>query len=453
MEKAKRQQMPKWLTITLLGGLALVFVAMPFHAFISTWGGTTVGPLWLWKSWKELLLAGLLVLAVSWVFLQPTLAKDLFRRRLVWALLAYVAWSLLVTMLHLGEISDQAVAAGFGMNFRYLLAGVVAYLAFVYGRGVISNKWAVLSVAAKYLVGVGVLASVLGIVQSLLLPADFLSQFGYEKDVTIAPYVMVDDNPDLLRAYATLSGPNDFGAWLILPIMLAIAGWRRSPLLASVSIFVMVWALVLSSSRSAWLGLLASLGIYALFVFGRRLSKKQVALSLGGLVVVGVATLYLAVAVPVLRMAIFHSSPGDSSLHEGSTMGHIEATLGGVERVAANPLGCGVGCAGPASFYGESPYISENYFVQIGEEVGLLGLALFLLLVGMVVYRIYADKTGLGRVLVFALVGYAVIGMLLHVWSDDPLSITWWILAGAVLGYTDRATWKKSKANSLSQTS
>ncbi len=449
MEKAKRQQMPKWLTMTLLGGLALVLVTMPFHAFISTWGGTTVGPLWLWKSWKELLLAGLLILAVAWVFAKPAVAKDLFRRGFVWVLLAYVAVSLLVTLLHFGETNSQAVVAGLGMNFRYLLAGVVAYIALAYGN--IDKHWLVM--AGKYLVGVGVLVSLLGIVQSLLLPADFLAQFGYEKDVTIAPYVMVDDNPELLRAYATLSGPNDFGAWLILPIMLTVAWWRRSPLLYGTAAFFMVWALVLSSSRSAWLGLIASLGLYALIVFGRRLSKKQIALSLSALVVVGLTTLYLAVTVPVLRMAIFHSSPGDTSLHEGSTMGHIEATLGGVERVVDNPLGCGVGCAGPASFYGDSPYISENYFVQIAEEVGLLGLALFLLFVGMVAYKIYADKTGLGRMLVVALAGYAVIGMLLHVWSDDPLSITWWILAGAVLGYNARATWKKSKASSLSQTS
>jgi predicted membrane channel-forming protein YqfA (hemolysin III family) len=26
-----------------------------------------------------------------------------------------------------------------------------------------------------------------------------------------------------------------------------------------------------------------------------------------------------------------------------------------------------------------------------------------------------------------------VVGLLLHIWSDDPLSITWWLLAGAVL--------------------
>jgi hypothetical protein len=59
----------------------------------------------------------------------------------------------------------------------------------------------------------------------------------------------------------------------------------------------------------------------------------------------------------------------------------------------------------------------------------------------------------LARVLLAALAGYIVIGMLLHVWADDPLSMTWWMLIGALLGYNERQQWKKSKNSSRSRTS
>jgi hypothetical protein len=146
-------------------------------------------------------------------------------------------------------------------------------------------------------------------------------------------------------------------------------------------------------------------------------------------------------------MAVFHSSPGDPTLTEGSTDNHLNATLGGIERVAQEPFGCGVGCAGPASYYGDTPAISENYFVQIAEETGLFGVGLFLGLIGLVATALYRAKKqrSLAYVLFAALAGHLVIGLLLHVWADDPLSVTWWLLTGAVLGYNDKNSWIKSK--------
>ena len=47
--------------------------------------------------------------------------------------------------------------------------------------------------------------------------------FGYDKLLTIAPYVLLDSNQDALRAFATMRGPNDFGSYLLLPLLLALA--------------------------------------------------------------------------------------------------------------------------------------------------------------------------------------------------------------------------------------
>jgi hypothetical protein len=194
--------------------------------------------------------------------------------------------------------------------------------------------------------------------------------------------------------------------------------------------------------------------VYAMLVASKKLSKNILLPSLAALVVAGTALLYSATMIPTLRQAVFHSSPGDASLTEGSTDQHVTATLQGADRVVREPLGCGVGCAGPASYYGDAPRISENYFVQIAEEVGVLGLFLFLVIVGLIAYQLYSatQLRPLSRALFAALCGYVVIGLFLHVWSDDPLSITWWMLAGAVIGYNESEAWIKSKDSLPSRT-
>ena len=444
--------MPVWLSRTLLVGLGIVFVLLPFHAFLSTWGGTAIGPLWVWKSWKELLLAALFVMTLGWLLSSPRRFRELFGRSYVLLLSVYVVLTLLLAAVFIGQNGNDATAAGLAMNLRYVLGAVLAYTLFRYSG--LEEIW--LKRSAWFLIGVGTFVATLGIVQALLLPNDFLAQFGYDKESTIAPATLIDNNPHFLRAFGTLRGPNDFGAFLIMPILLVIAYAKRLPTWAVVSsMFFMSWALVLSSSRSAWLGALAAIAVFGGVYATRSFSRRSVLGGMMALILVGVVGLYAAINVPVLRMAIFHSSPGDSSLTEGSTDNHLSATLGGVERVAENPLGCGPGCAGPASYYGDSAKISENYFVQIAEEVGVAGFAVFAALLAVIGRELYrqAKNQLLARVLLAALAGYVVIGMLLHVWADDPLSMTWWMLVGALLGYNEGQQWKKSKNSSRSQTS
>lgn len=451
MNNSKQLQMPHWLSKTLLAGLGLILVLMPVHAFLSTWGGSSIGPLWLWKSWKEILLVCLVVLTLGWLLSKPPVIKDLARSPLAVLLGAYLLLSAVMALLLIESTGQEATFVGVAMNLRYLGAGALAYLLFRYGA--VAPEW--ITRAFWFVLAAGVTVAAIGIMQVLLIPADFLAMFGYEKGVTIAPATLVDDNPDKLRAFATLRGPNDFGAYLILPLIIVIAWLKKVPLWVSAgSLVVLSWALVLSSSRSAWLGAIAAAVGLVILQAGRRLGLYKIGALVLSLIVAGSILLYASIHIPALRMAVFHSSPGDPSLTEGSTDDHIEATLGGIDRAVDAPLGCGPGCAGPASYYGDSPKISENYFVQVAEETGLLGLALFTGLLGIVSVKLLRLKENvlLGRVLFVALMGHIVVGMLLHVWVDDPLSITWWLLASAVIGYNERQQWKKSKDSSPSRT-
>ncbi len=451
MNKDTYSEMPRWLQNTLLYSLGLVLVLMPLHAFLSTWGGTAIGPLWLWKSWKEILLLMLVGLTVCWLVSKPKIIKKLSRNPLIILVTTYVALHLILLIIFADENNQDAAAAGLAMNLRYLGAASLAYLLFAFGN--LQKQW--IERALWFVLIAGLILAVLGIVQVFLLPADYLVMFGYS-DSTISPAVLIDNQPDLLRAFATLRGPNDFGAFLILPFIVTIAWFKRFPLWVSISILTVIsWAVILSSSRSAVVGLAVAVASYGLLVTGKRLSYKTVTIVMSSLIVVSIIGLYASLNIAVVRQAIFHSSPGDSSLTEGSTDKHIQATVGGIVRVVEDPLGCGVGCAGPASYYGPDPRISENYIVQIAEEIGVIGVVLFLSIVGLVGYKLFRsqDHTEASTILLSALLGYIAIAMLLHVWSDDPLSITWWLLAGAVIGYNESKTWKKSKTSLHSRTS
>ncbi len=441
MKSSREPSLPNWLARTLVVSLVAVIVLMPVHALLSTWGGTTVGPLWLWKSWKEIVLLVAGLATASWVLWNASVRKIVLRDRLMQLVLAYTVLTILWALLHFPEVGAQAAAAGMAANLRYILIASIAFVVFRFTRW----RWSdISSKMLTYLVVAGALLAVLGLLQVTVLPRDLLTSFGYEKNMTIAPFMTVDENPNALRAFATLRGPNDFGAFLILPLVACLVFFKRAQW-KLVATAIVASGIVASLSRSAWIGVLVAVIALLTLTYGTEFlrSRKFAFSGIVGLCVI-TALLFSAMTVPALRLAIFRSSPGDTSLTEGSTDQHLLATTGGLARVAENPLGCGVGCAGPASYYGGDPKISENYYVQIAEEVGVVGLVLWLAIAWQVARRLYEQRQDLlARALLASFAGLSVIGLWLHVWSDDPLSLTWWGFAGATLGYYASASRRK----------
>lgn len=406
---------------------------MPVHALLSTWGGTAIGPLWLWKSWKEILLVTLAVATMAWVLWNSAARRIVLSDRLAQIIAAYTGLTAVLALVNVSQVGADATSAGLAMNLRYILITLIAFVLFRFA------KWDWKVVSRRILIAltaVGVALAVIGILQVTVLPRDLLSNFGYEKNTTIAPYMTIDENPNALRAFATLRGPNDFGAFLILPLVAAFLLLKRTSWKV-VAATIVAAGVVASVSRSAWLGAITALVALLALTYGNDVlrSKRFIYSSILGLFAM-IILIFAAISVPELRLAIFRSSPTDPTLTEGSTDQHLLATLGGLTRVGQNPLGCGPGCAGPASYYGAGAQISENYYVQIAEEVGVAGLVLWLAIAYLVAKRLYEQRQDLlARALLASFAGISLIGLWLHVWSDDPLSLTWWGLTGAVLGY------------------
>lgn len=412
----------------LVVAFGLILVLLPFHAFLSTWGGTTIGPLLLWKSWKEILLIILALPLLIYLAQNVSVAQKIWERGINKVVFAYVIITLIWSLFSTANIT--AIAAGLAFNLRFFAIFLLAQILVLS-----AHRWVEIlkNFAGPVLLGVTIVISVLAVAQVTVLPSDFLSHFGYNEDSTIAPVITVDENPDAPRAFATLRGPNTLGAFLILPIALAVAFLfaKKHRISSYLTLGLGSLALLLTGARSAWIG--AAVSILALFILELPKDRLLKAIKWGAVPVILVSSLliWLAVTVPALRLAIFHSSPGDPSLFEGSTQEHWEATLRGIKEVVASPVGGGVGSAGPASFYSDEPNLAENYYVQIAQETSVIGLGIFIVICILVARRLWFERKSVWpKALLASFLGLAVINLFLHGWADDPTSMIWWAMAG-----------------------
>ncbi|MGH7196887.1 MAG: O-antigen ligase family protein [Candidatus Saccharimonadales bacterium] len=426
----KNQRILTILIKVLIVGFVSILLLLPLHAFLSTWGGTAVGPLLAWKSWKEILLLGLGIIAGIYCIARPDVLKTLWDRWINRVVLFYAIFIVVYALT--SNASSEAAVAGLLMNLRFLAMFLLAQLIVASNDSWVQKlkTW-----GSPWLLTTAIVISVLAILQVSVLPNDFLAKFGYDSLKTIPPYLLVDDNPDTPRAFATLRGPNELGSYLILVLTLAAAlvVKQRRNLLAGAALGLGFVALFLSHSRSAWLGTTVALSVLAVLSFRKEQLVKLVKWGSIPAIVVGAMLLWLTTTVPSVRLAIFHSSPGDPSLLEGSSAQHWHSTAAGAVDALQHPFGQGVGVAGPASYYNtnDSPKIAENYFVQIAQEIGIAGLGLFIAINVALAVALWRQPQELWpRLLIASFAGLTFINMFLHTWVDDPTAMTWWAVVG-----------------------
>jgi O-antigen ligase len=264
--------------------------------------------------------------------------------------------------------------------------------------------------------------------QRFLLPYDFLKHFGYSPK-TIPAYQTVDSDLNFRRIQSTLRGANPLGAYynLLIPSYLLI----RRRYTKYIALILAAVVLYFTYSRSAWLGTIFSLAFLAFLRLdiGRRI--KEVLLAAGVLLVLVAAGLYLLKSNHTAQDAILHTSNGSKNV--SSNAQRAKSIKNAATDVAHHPLGQGPGTAGPASFRntGHSAKIAENYYLQIGQEVGIEGMLLFIAINLAVAWRLWLRRSdNLSRLLLVSLVGISFINLLSHSWADDTLSLLWWGLAG-----------------------
>jgi putative inorganic carbon (HCO3(-)) transporter len=276
------------------------------------------------------------------------------------------------------------------------------------------------------------------LLQIFVLPHNVLQHFGYGPN-TIPIVQTVNSNAHYVRAQSTLRGANPLGAYLVLVIAILAALFLKSKAMRTKAIYgssglLTLIALYLTYSRGAWIGAALVLGACLLAVIKTKRTAEFVMLGV----------LLLAVVASVVTLSfrhnahfenvIFHSSP--HTVATTSDQNHSSALRAGIHDVIHDPLGRGPGTAGPASVYNyDRPARDpENYFVQIGQELGWLGLVLFILINVVLAQVLWqARREPLALALFASLIGISFVGLVSEVWTDDTLCYVWWGLAGIVM--------------------
>jgi O-antigen ligase len=194
-------------------------------------------------------------------------------------------------------------------------------------------------------------------------------------------------------------------------------------------------ALLLTFSRSAWLAAGVVVGLVVWWQYSSPLVR-----SLRRWWVLGVALLLLIVVAgftqrnnQFVSSYITHSTP-EVVEDLDSNQYHWLFVRQGLDGIAQQPLGHGPGTAGIVSIKNPNgSFLTENYYVQIGYEVGVIGLALFIALLVLVYTRLRARHDYVGAVLMASFWGYVITNMLLHTWSNEAVAAQWWLLAGLAL--------------------
>jgi putative inorganic carbon (HCO3(-)) transporter len=233
------------------------------------------------------------------------------------------------------------------------------------------------------------------------------------------------------RVNSLFFDPNIYGRFLAL-VMVGIAGvvlWarRREVLLGGAALLAVVWAgLVLTFSQSSFVALLAGLAILGALRWSVR-----------GAAALSAAAAIVAVAIVVLAPGAIRLDVGNSKSADAATSGRYDLIKGGVDLFTAQPLE-GQGSGSFAREYRRTRHSSDQRAasashtipVTVAAEQGVVGLALYLALVGLALWRLLR---GASRRLARAVVAAAVVALLVHTLTyaaflEDPLT---WVLLGA----------------------
>jgi hypothetical protein len=256
------------------------------------------------------------------------------------------------------------------------------------------------------------IATSIGIVAWMFAP-DIGLHFGYSpyessyvenKPLPIYHCLFIQDHC-IPRLQATFSGPNQAGALMalllgLMAIVFQFSWWLLIPL----------FALIITFSRSALIGVI----IASIYWIPRKWLWKS------GLIAV------------ILLVAILFWKP-DLITHGLSSVEHWDKTNAGIEHIIQEPLGSGLGTAGPVSrrvFGEEKALISENWYLQIGEEAGIFSLLLLLLYTGWLIKDYLHQPDRQTALIGGVLLALSIQALFLHLWEDSMVTILVWFWVG-----------------------
>ena len=318
-------------------------------------------------------------------------------------------------------LAGQKMVALWGLRVDYLF-----YLTYVVIRFIPVRKQDIRNLLSVVLI-IGAAIAAFGCFQAQFLSegfARFLMDEQKFMGMTFSPpNLMRGQTLGFVRAVSILGDTLSLGAYccflflLLLPFLSSPAGtfWKRSHQI--VALFLISACLFYTTTRAGWVG--AVFGALIIAVCTRRIAKTLFIFLVVGLA--GLTLLYLTGSIDFLILSIYGT--------EASAAGHLSKLYTGTLHMLENPWGIGLGLVGRVAIkFGQHLYggfVSESWYLQIGNEMGIPALVLFLTItflfiyMGFKTYRAVSDeflkRFALGATTAY--IGMALFGVFLHVWT------------------------------------
>jgi hypothetical protein len=375
--------------------------------------------------------------------------KAWIRHKLTLLIALYALITVLLALTKPTELDAEIL--GVVYNLRFLLFFLYGWLlTFHFPVQVLQN------VALKVVLGSAAIVTIFGIIQYLFLPNDFLSKFGFTRANGVFPVFFIDDKPNLERVMSTIRDPNSLGSYLIVVLSLIGASWivakkelKKWWMLYGLLALLCVY---FTFSRSAWVGCFIA-GVVFIALLAK--TKFKPSTRTLGIILSTIATVFLLLGGLLfffrntffVQNIVFHAD--ESTVQEDPNELRKRFYRESVAGIVEDPLGSGPGTAGLASIRNQTQgtELNENYYLQIASEVGIVGVLLFISIltyVGAALYiRSAQDVFILALFASFA--GLAFTNLLVHIWSNEAVTYTWWGLAGLYFVVTRNDTIKHSK--------
>lgn len=391
---------------------------MPFHAIFSIFLGK-IFKTNLVQAWKEILITLMFISYFIFVIRKKSLGFKLDIINIT--ALSIVSLSLLISVFNFPGFS--AFVFGLKTNILPILLFLLAQIGLSYFNFQKLNYFVIVP---------AIIVAILAIMQSYVLPLSFWSFLGYSSQ-TIEPAQLVDPALKAIRAFSSLGGPNQLGAYLIVPAILSfIIAVFNKKYIFFIPFLLSLFGIFVSYSRSAWIGIISGL-ILSIFLLTKLRGKIILLLLSIFTILVSFALIWQSPLKEKAQYYLFHGRIFENRI-EGSDQERLKALDIATSQINANPLGYGLGSAGPASFYSDKTLISENWLLQIAIEIGIIGLFItlvFLILNTLELNKLFlATKEPLYLALQVSIVALFIVNLFLHAFADSTLSIIFFSLLG-----------------------
>ena len=236
-------------------------------------------------------------------------------------------------------------------------------------------------------------------------------------------------NPNILAVYLLLYFP--FSLWsAFLP-----ENKGRMRVFYAITTAFCALCILLTWSRGAWLGL-----AFEVLVFLAFYSKKSRYILR--------FTPFLFIFVPFLPSNFKSRLLSIGDLGESSIRYRLQTWQGALRMFKEYPLGIGVGEMAWHTMYPhyavsgtKTVMHAHNIFLQVAVELGVVGLVVFLLLIGVALFRAFQRKN---FTVITAVLGAIIMGLFDHLWYYPGMLVPFWsMLAFCMSG--DRKVTEKSR--------